>query len=243
MPRLLYGLEAIRLTNQGITKLETFHSYALRCILGLPQYTATASLYIITGEMPIENQLDIRYLSFLQSLLSVQPCRDIVLRQYVTKSPKSNSLINTFRDKLYKYGLPTIYELYVNTPTKEVWKKMVKTAVIAHVEEMIWDAASQKSTLTFLEKSFHYRETHPVVGLVENSRQVTRANVKTRLLTKTYPIQETRHRVKRANNPSCLLCQHHSEDTLHFILKCPALDETRQRYLTVHGTQPDQQLL
>ena len=243
VPRLLYGLEAIKLTDQAISKLEVFHRYALRSILGLPGYTATPALHILTGQLPMENQLDIKYLTFLRSLLSVEPCREIILRQYANKTAKSNSLINTFRKKLFKYDLPTVYDLYTNTPSKDEWKKRVKSAVISKATDEIVNAAVQKSTLGFISKCFKHKEVHPVVAQVENHRQVTRANIKTRLLTKTYPIQETRQRVKKASHPTCPLCQYHTEDTAHFVLECPELEGVRRKYLIIHTLQPNQVLL
>ena len=55
VPKALYGLEAIRITDSAKTKLVTFHRSALRSILGLPNWTAVPALHLLSGQLPIEH--------------------------------------------------------------------------------------------------------------------------------------------------------------------------------------------
>ena len=230
IPRALYGLEAVKITETAKTKLATFHKYVLRCILGLPKWTATPALYIISGQLPIELQMDVRSLSFLRSLMSIDPTRDILLRQFVVKSSSSNSLAISFTEKLHQYHLPSIYDLYIDIPDKLKWKKEVKRKVISNASENISEDASVMSTLKFLHKEFKYNESHPVAQFVQNTRQVTRACIKIMVLTGTYPLQISRFKMKKVDSALCPLCHQEEEDTEHFIESCSKLRDTRQAY-------------
>ena len=154
-----------------------------------------------------------------------------MLYQYATKKPTSNSLIILYKKKLEQYNLPSITELYQNTPQKHSWKKIVKDSVIKITTNLITKNAQDMSSLKYLWKSFEYNTIHPVVNYIDNPRQVACATVKSLLLTGTYPLQTARYRMKKATSPLCLLCQLDIEDTMHFVLTCPHLDHIRAKYL------------
>ena len=93
LPRALYGTEAIVLSTDDISKLEKFQRYTLRCILGLPERTAIAGIYILTGALPMEQQHEIRTLCFFHALLQEETTRAVVIRQYIMKAKKSASWV------------------------------------------------------------------------------------------------------------------------------------------------------
>ena len=126
----------------------------------------------------------------------------------------------------------------MNTPSKDEWKKSVKKAVINQSTADIEEQSNKMSTLSMMTNTFVYAQPHPSVALVDGIRQVTRANVKTRLLTKTYPIMETLVRIRKAVSTTCPLCQHACEDTEHFVVRCPQLSLVRSRYMGVWQQSP-----
>src|SRR5260221_8582224 len=181
LPRLTYGLETINLRKSELLALETFHRFALRCILGLPKRTAAPALYNLTGILPIEYLLDIKYLTSLYFLLSTEVTREVILRQYVVKDSHSSSIILLFKDLLQRYDLPTIYDLTSTTLTKQEWKINVKRTVHTKASNELAGNASGFKTLRFLAHSFAIKSVHSVIANCINSRQVIRANVKLRL--------------------------------------------------------------
>jgi hypothetical protein len=199
-------------------------------MLGLPKWSATPAIHIISGQLPIEYQLDMKILTFIHSLININPTRDILLRQFVMRSSSSNSLVTKFKEKLHEYHLPTIYDLFINTPDKLQWKREVKNSIIQKASKSIAEATSNMSTLKYLSKDFLYNEPHPAVLYVKNSRQVSRACVKIMVLTGTYPLQCARHRMKKTETTLCPLCKTSQEDTQHFVEHCHELDEVRLRY-------------
>ena len=99
-------------------------------------------------------------------------------------------------------------------------------AVLAQAERDIQEEASTKSTLNSLNTAFS------CLAMVENPNQVTRSNIKCRLLVDVYPIQTVMLRTRQTKSDICTLCNmKQAEDRVHFILVCPALQTVRDKYL------------
>ena len=64
-----------------------------------------------------------------------------------------------------------------------------------------------------------------------NLQDVKRGHTKARLLTGTYMFQSTKYKFNSSEvDPKRPLCRLEGEDLQHFILRCPALAEARDRY-------------
>ena len=64
-----------------------------------------------------------------------------------------------------------------------------------------------------------------------NLQDVKRSHIKARLLTGIYMFKSTKCKFDSSEvDPKCPLCRLESEDLQHFILRCPALAEARDRY-------------
>ena len=56
-PRLLYGLESIKLSKSDLLKLELYQRDFLRQIQHLPERVAMCSVYILSGLLPIKAEI------------------------------------------------------------------------------------------------------------------------------------------------------------------------------------------
>ena len=125
------------------------------------------------------------------------------------------------QDILQKYNLPTLPHLLDNTPSKLAWKQQVKSALHNKISCDIEEEAQEKSTLRYLAPYHTPRATHDSVAHINNSRQVTRANVKTRVLLGVYPLAITKRRTKQSTTATCRLCHtDQDEDEVHFLTQC-----------------------
>jgi hypothetical protein len=88
-----------------------------------------------------------------------------------------------------------------------------------------------KSTLALLQSEFLPNKLHDAVAFTSNVRQVTRANIKIRVMAGVYPLQTLRKNMKKAKDDTCLLCNTDTEDTTHFLAACPALESVRKKQL------------
>ena len=188
LPRALYGTEAIVLPTDDVSKLEKFQRYTLRCILGLPERTAIAGIYILTGALPMEQQHKIRTLCFLHALLQEETTRAVVICQYIMKDNKSASWVVQAERMLRKHNLPTIKELFMALPPKPVWKRIVKTAAHDYASNKLQEEAGTKSTLRYLAPYHIPRTAQYCLSNAYNPYQVTRANIKSRLLLDVNPL-------------------------------------------------------
>ena len=62
IPTLLYGLEALHLSDKDLEELSKFHRKNIRCIQHLPKSTAIPALHLLSGSPPVEVLLHIRIL-------------------------------------------------------------------------------------------------------------------------------------------------------------------------------------
>ncbi len=92
----------------------------------------------------------------------------------------------------------------------------------------------EKTTLFHLNPEMQYNKTHISLDIVSNPIMVKRANIKCRILTSTYSLQYNRcFYYKQVPTATCLLCGCGDEDKEHFILKCPDLQDTRSKYMSL----------
>ena len=233
IPRLIYGLEAVKLRRKDYLALELQHRSFIRNILCLPTRTAIPALHIISSLLPIQASIEEKTLSFFRSCLVVPGVlQDIIIRQHATKNGKSHSWIVYVEKMLAKYELPTIMEILLHAPSKQEWKKMVKAHIHDFWQDHLENTAATMSTLIHMNVTPSFLKAHHAIGVINSISMVKRANVKLRLLTGTYTLQSVRARVYRQiASPLCLLCREEEENVEHFILLCPTLERERVPHL------------
>ncbi len=232
LPRVTYGLECLKLRKDQIAAMEIFHRSTLRSLLGLPDRTAIPALHILTGILPLESIIDQKSITFLHALIKKEgSTRNIIERQYSVKKESSNSWIIYIKKILQKYSLPCISDILESTPTKIQWKHTVKKAIIKNVTEHLKEEAASKSTLRYLNPTFNVNETHHAVAQPNNPREVTRSNIRIRLLTGTYTFQSSQQTFGKVRTDICQLCGKETEDICHFLLRCTFLSRERIMYI------------
>jgi hypothetical protein len=115
LPIVTYSLEVLQPRNFNIHKLEQFQKSLLKRILSLPKNAPDPVLYIISGILPIEAQIDIKCLTLFNNIAR-QP-EDAIenllsKRQLNIKENNSTSWFVTIKKKLYKYDLPNPRSLH-----------------------------------------------------------------------------------------------------------------------------------
>jgi hypothetical protein len=157
----------------------------------------------------------------------------LIKRQAAMKDLETNSVVSSIRIALAKYKLPTIYELLDNPPDSEKWKSAVKSATQRFWTAHLVDEAKKKSSLKYLNiDSCRVGTPHPIWATTSlNTRDVTRATVKAKLLTGTYTLQCHRAKYNKNVSPTCQLCSSECENREHFLVSCTALATIRTPYI------------
>ena len=219
-------------TAAALKPLELFHKKAIRSFLELPERTAVAPLYILSGMLPWKYILHIQALKFLLSLVMDETTREVITRQYIMKKKRSASWVMHIESILSLYDFPIIPDLCTDPPPKLLWKRLVNDVVSQAASHEIAEEALSKSTLRLLNPVFSWRTPHNALCHIKNPLQVVLANTKIRLLVDVYPLTTVQRRMKQIDSDICSLCDlGETEERVHFLIRCNALKEVRAKYL------------
>ena len=193
-----------------------------RRIQYLPRRTATAAVNCLLGIRSIEQELDLRRLTLLCSVLYTDGTleQDFAMRQIAVKDSDSHSWFTVCNQLLHKYHLPNIYIMQQQFSSEVSCKQEIKAQVDSFVAELWCSAAKIRTNLQYLNiDSCEVGKVHPYWKTVANcAGDVRRAITKVRLLTGTYQLQKNRVKFKNgAATDLCLLCSAGTEDRVHFI--------------------------
>ena len=118
LPRLLFGLEALPITNSQLAMLSKFHVETLKRFQSLPLRTATCAVYLLIGALPIEAELHKRHLSLLHNIMVTSNETELTKRQIAINLDNSLSYYHRVQDILDLYQLPSLRNLQQGIPSK-----------------------------------------------------------------------------------------------------------------------------
>ena len=198
LPVLLYGLEIILPPNKYLNELEMFHKKILKQILSVPQNTADPAVYILSGFLPIKEQLHIKVLNFFNNNICYQNDSSIekrlAYRQTTVKPMHSASWFVEVKTILWIYELGEIEDLLCSPVPKLQWKRTVFNKVSQKYKQNLIDIAVLYKSLKYLNKQdYTPGKIHPVLRIpLVSVTEITRVPVKVKLLTGSYLFQSTR---------------------------------------------------
>ncbi len=133
-------------------EIATLQNCVLRQLMSLPTRTATPSLYILSGTLPIRAIIDSRKLILIGNICSGvnSSLQYLFIYQCATRSPESQSWFVQAAQLLAYYDLPSVSDLIENPPGKAEWKLVVKKAVRNYWTTRILKEATEKSSLQYL---------------------------------------------------------------------------------------------
>ena len=230
LPRCTYGLESVIITNKDMDSLEKYQRNLLRQLQSLPDRCANIPVYTLLGA----SKCCLFFTNMIRQKDSIE--YQIICRQLAVKGTESASFTITIRKLLQKYDLPDAFSLLDNTPTKEKWKNIVKEATNTKYRKEVMEELKTKTSLRYLSIQEHpLDEPHQVYRTLGSSpHDVEKAAIKARLLTGCYTLQAQKHKFNQYEvDKTCLLCCKETEDREHFILRCEALQKTREKHLSI----------
>ena len=149
------------------------------------------------------------------------------------KSSDESFWCNEVKRILKQYDLPSAYELFVNTPSKEKWKALLNSKMNSYLEAVWEQEIYSKKYLKYLNPhSVTVGKLHVCWSSVRhNVRDNRRAELKVKVLTGAYILQANRSCFNQyAVDPSYKLCLKEPEDREHFIARCDSLEHVKKPY-------------
>ena len=110
------------------------------------------------------------------------------------KSPDESSWCNEVKSILKQYDLPSAYELFINTPSKEKWNALLNSKMNSYLETVWEQEIYSKKSLKYLNpRSVTVGKLHVCWSSVwHNVRDNRKAELKVKVLTGSYILQANR---------------------------------------------------
>ena len=111
---LLYGLELILPGQKGLDKLETYQKLLMKMLLSLPTNTPDPAVYILSGFIPLEGQIDHKALTLFNNNCRQDNCsteKQLAYRQLLLKGESSHSWFVQIRKIIC---VDMIYQILLN---------------------------------------------------------------------------------------------------------------------------------
>ena len=209
----------------------------LKRVLSVPQNTSDTAIYILSGLIPIQEQIQWKALTLFNNICRQDESsieRQLAVRQLTVKETCSASWFIALRDMLYKYELPPPLKLLENPPENLQWKRTVKAAVYAYSPKQM------KQDIPLYASLRYFNDRNYIPGICHSTlvvkgypiRETQKLSVKLKLLTDTYFLQSKSVKFSETEKSSlCKLCNTEIEDFEHFLLNCEILESVRNRIL------------
>ena len=229
-PTLLYGLEAAIINSKDMQKLELYYKNLLRQLQSLPKNTASEGIYIMAGQIKLEGYLHLRILSLFGAITRLEkdnPLRLLAIRQL--SLPIKTSWFS-YVHKIAKYYNIDIYDTLNCPPTKEAWKAFCKEIVFNQQWSELIMASKTKSTLVDFVANPEFRSPFGLWEAVRGRPDLQESSIiKAKLLVGRPGLKGDLWRTRTGEVTTCPLCNYPTEDTTHWLLKCPNLNEYRHK--------------
>jgi hypothetical protein len=164
----MYGLEIVQPKQTNLKKLEVFQKNILKQILSLPTNAPDPAIYIISGLLPIEAILDIKYITLFNNICRQHDDaieKQLETRQLNIKITESKSWF-TILKKTFKYDFSNINELVAKPPKKSIWKSLIMKAVERYWANKIREIATWYPSLECLNSEIYKPKLyHPILDI------------------------------------------------------------------------------
>ena len=241
LPVLLSGMSSLVISSQEVSLFNAHFKQHMERLLKLHQATPDPVVWFLAGSLPAEAVLHLRMFSLFGMLTRLYAGNNVLANHareiFATAKPSSRSWFLEIRKISLKYLLPHPITFLDSPPTKESFKKLVKSAVIDFWEQKFRAEAAflKEGSLKYFDPSFmSLSRTHPLFTTCDSSPyEVKKAVIQARYLSGRARVESlTRHWDMSNKEGICPLCSIVSPTVgtiEHLLLSggCPALVEAR----------------
>ena len=225
VPALIYGCETWIPTAEETSKLIQVQLSTIRRIIKIPVSTPLVSIYIETGELPINLEIEKRQLNYLWVLLNAEDQSNDLLQLQLTEF-KSNcdNLGNHFLNLLRKFNitepLTTIAKL-----SKNKWKKLIAKKITEFNNEYCSKKSQKLSKLTTLNKYKKQPKPEKYIKELKRTEAAIIFKLRTRMLNLRNNFRNT-----AKGKIECPRCHQERDDENHLFERCTQLKLLYTKY-------------
>ena len=181
---MLYGVEALNLTETEKKALDKMQSQLLKSLLGLPKSAALLAVPLLTGLPLLSDSVNLLHLRLVGKILSLPSHRieHRLLTSAICLEPTIRT-VKVIRAVLEKYDLPSPADLIQLAYPYASWKKLATEAVERKaLTSMIYETSLKSSPLLFHD--IEVALISPVFpSIIRPTRLRLAINIKAQLLT------------------------------------------------------------
>ena len=230
------GLGSLFLSQKEVSIVDQQYKRTLQNILRLSVSSPACLVYFVAGSLPGAAIIHLRQLTLfcLVCRLKGDPLHQHAVHTLLTSSPTTQSWFIQVRNLLLQYHLPHPLYLLQDPPSKETFKRLVKSRVIDFWEKKFRAEAALLSSLRYFHTTFLSLVTpHRLFKSAgPNMYEVSKAKVQLLFLSRQYPCGErVRHWALDNKEGFCSYppCTEMKvlESPEHILLTCQAYHSTR----------------
>ena len=185
-----------------------------------------ASLYFLSGELPIAAKLHYDLLILFHNVWSNPQTKIFSIVSYILKMSDNKSTTWSVHVRLVclLYGLPDPLVLLQQVPmTKSAWQTLVKTKLTAYHEHELRSRAQANHKLEYfnVQTLGLTGKAHPMLNIKE-TRDSPKLSAHLRFLTGDIPHYHNQS-MDRGVQAQCQLCHAPCDHTQHIITKCSSI--------------------
>ena len=235
LPVLLSGIAPLTLTSTEVDVLDKHFKNILKSLMKLPDKSPDPVIYFLAGTTPIIAHIHRRQLS-LFGMIARLPTNILhaTASKILSSDPDSSKswFVSNIRHLCTKYSLPSPLQLLQNPPSKNSYKKMIKSKIIDYWETHLRAEAAPKPSLIYFKPSFmSLSSPHPMFTTCgSNPFETNKSTCQAALISGRFKTDLlARHWVQENPEGHCVICPNLGlKDTLeHFLITCNTLMPTR----------------
>ena len=240
-PVLMSGLGSLFLSLKEVSIVDQQYKRTLQNILRLSVSSPACLVYFVAGSLPGTATIHLRQLTLfgLVCRLKGDPLHQHAVQILLTSSPTTQSWFIQVRNLLLQYHLPHPLQLLHDPPSKDIFKKLVRSRVLDFWETKLRSEAALLPSLRYFHPNFLSLVTpHRLLKSAgSNMYEVSKAKIQLLFLSRQYPCGErTRHwtldnREGYCSYPACTQMEV-VESPEHILLSCQAYHSARLQLIT-----------
>ena len=238
-PVLMSGVASLVLNSNEITLLDQHFKKTYQNLQKLFRNTPDCVVYFLGGCLPARAVLHIKQLSLFGMVTRLlDDALNIHARKILAEAKRSSkSWFTQIRDTCLQYNLPHPIVLLNNPPSKEQFKKMVKSNVISYWESKLRSEAEMLPSLVNFNSNFmSLTQPHPIwTSAKSNPHEVAKAVQQARFLSGRYRTESLVKHWSPGNSGMCQAegCHQGNETVEHILLKCTAYTKSRRKLISM----------